>query len=67
MSSLKIIGLLHFLKFLGLSAKNYNPQSLMITLYFIELFKPIYELQKLSLTSDSFFLVEGEKYINQLW
>ena len=39
----------------------------MITLYFIELFKPIYELQKLSLTSDSFFLVEGEKYINQLW
>ena len=33
MSSLKIIGLLHFLKFLGPSAKNYNPQSLMITLY----------------------------------
>ena len=33
MSSLKIIGLSHFLKFLGPSAKNYNLQSLMITLY----------------------------------
>ena len=32
-SSLKIIGFLHFLNFLGLSEKNYNPQSLMITLY----------------------------------
>ena len=32
-SSLKIIGLLHFLKFLGLSEKNYNLQSIWITLY----------------------------------
>ena len=32
MSSLKIIGLLHFLKFLGPSEKNYNLQYLMITL-----------------------------------
>ena len=31
-SSLKIIGLLHFLEFLGPSEKNYNLQSLMITL-----------------------------------
>ena len=33
-SSLKIIGLLHFWKFLGLSEVNYNPQSLWITPYF---------------------------------
>ena len=32
MRSLKIIGFLHFLNFLGSSEKNYNPQSLMITL-----------------------------------
>ena len=35
MSSQKIIGLLHFLKFLGPSEKNYNLQSLMITLYYL--------------------------------
>ena len=34
-SSLKIIGLLHFLKFLGPSEENYNPQSLWITLYMV--------------------------------
>ena len=33
LSSLKIIGFLHFLKFLDLLEKYYNPQSLMITLY----------------------------------
>ena len=33
-SSLKIIGFLHFLNFLGPSEKNYNPQSLMMTLYY---------------------------------
>ena len=33
MSSLKIIGFLHFLKFLDLLEKYYNLQSLMITLY----------------------------------
>ena len=32
-SSLKIIGFLRFFKFLGPSEKNYNLQSLMITLY----------------------------------
>ena len=35
-SSLKIIGLLHFWKFLGLSEENYNPQSLWIILYWGE-------------------------------
>ena len=30
----KIVGFLHFLNFLGPSEKNYNPQSLMITLYY---------------------------------
>ena len=30
---MKIIGFLHFLNFLGPSEKNYNSQSLMITLY----------------------------------
>ena len=33
MSSLKIIGLLHFWGFLGPTEKNYNLQSLWITLY----------------------------------
>ena len=40
-SSLKIIGFLHFLNFLGPSEKNYNPQSLMITLYNDEVIKDL--------------------------
>ena len=34
-SSLKIIGLLHFWKILGPSEEIYNPQSLWITLYVV--------------------------------
>ena len=66
-SSLKIIGFLHFLNFLGPSEKNYNPQSLMITLYINHQFcRRFWTLQGLFCKNQDLISTGEGEYFDQL-